>query len=595
MAAQHLVGHPPKVVLIGCYSTSFYMNSGGSGGSGDSGENNAASSNGQLSVSRSVLALFDECFEVPLPFASQRRLICRQVYDSWRASHHQSLGHEKEVNSVILDLMDADLDALADKWTAQPTVTLCVRIKTYLNRAQRDLEIHQNTVKRTLADSHQKKKKNHNPESLSSSSFPKRQQQVFGQQAAKKALYEAIIWPRKYAKLIQEFSCGIASSQKGQTTTQGGNSGGGNSNVGVKTLIPRVLNTQLFAAFENDTKQQHSESSGPPPAAAVDSSAKSRGFVIEVRMRSVLRGEIGTGEKALVDIFNTAKRNAPSIIFIDEFQAAFTSRSGEVGGGAARDGVGFTLSATLAGCLDDLREWNRFAGLESTVIVLAATNEPWAVDPSFLRPGRLGECVFVGPLDAEGRQAYAQHLVAEQWATVLNAGCWRGEAHCTAGTGGSFSIDGDGSSNGDADCDGDGDDDASHLSGNTLDELVSVLIEGTDGFTGADMKLLGIRALREVLRSREEAERRQKEDTSAGDTSSSSSGTGSAGIGASFTGDKVEVVGSGEVGVRGVCTCISEIALSNELRRAYEAAILTCECSVSDEEVYDYLLWQRDR
>jgi len=116
-----------------------------------------------------------------------------------------------------------------------------------------------------------------------------------------------------------------------------------------------------------------------------------------------VRGEeVGSGERRVRQLFAEAKRCAPSIIFIDEFQPVFSTRD-EGSGGSADEQVGATLSATLSGCFDDLTTWNRYSGPESLVTVIASTNEPWAVDRSFLRPQRLERCLFVGPLTNAGR------------------------------------------------------------------------------------------------------------------------------------------------------------------------------------------------
>lgn len=119
-----------------------------------------------------------------------------------------------------------------------------------------------------------------------------------------------------------------------------------------------------------------------------------------VRLSDVVRGEVGSSERKLREVFQEARATAPAIMFIDEFQALFVARE-QAGGGSA---AGSTLSAALAGCFDDLAVWNRYAGAEAQVTVVAATNEPWAVDVGFLRPGRLGRCLLVGPLDCCGRR-----------------------------------------------------------------------------------------------------------------------------------------------------------------------------------------------
>jgi SpoVK/Ycf46/Vps4 family AAA+-type ATPase len=128
-----------------------------------------------------------------------------------------------------------------------------------------------------------------------------------------------------------------------------------------------------------------------------------------MRLSEVVRGEVGTSERRVRSLFQEAKQAAPSIVFIDEFQALFTSRGRSEGADGGKSEVGSTLSAALAGCFDDLASWNRNAGPESMVTVVAATNEPWAVDSGFLRPGRLGKCLLVGPLDVSGRAAYVRN------------------------------------------------------------------------------------------------------------------------------------------------------------------------------------------
>lgn len=144
-----------------------------------------------------------------------------------------------------------------------------------------------------------------------------------------------------------------------------------------KTLLPRVLADELGCALVN------------------------------VRISDVVRGEVGTSERRVVQLFQEAKSSAPCVVFIDEFQALFTAR--EEGGGD-----GSTLTAALAGCFDDINTWNRHAGAESLVTVIASTNEPWAIDAGFLRSGRLDMCVFVGPLDAAGREEFLVGHIARR-------------------------------------------------------------------------------------------------------------------------------------------------------------------------------------
>lgn len=138
------------------------------------------------------------------------------------------------------------------------------------------------------------------------------------------------------------------------------------------------------------------------------------GAFIALNSTDVARAEVGSGEKMVAQAFNTAKKNSPAVVFIDEFQALFGERSGQ--GGSSR------LSSTLLVCMDDLKRWrelNSSASIRSfsnggdggDVVVLAATNTPWMIDKSFLRPGRFDRAVHVGLPDVENRtEIFDVHL-----------------------------------------------------------------------------------------------------------------------------------------------------------------------------------------
>lgn len=135
------------------------------------------------------------------------------------------------------------------------------------------------------------------------------------------------------------------------------------------------------------------------------------GAFISLDSSEIVQAEIGSSEKIIVSTFRTARENAPSVVFIDEFQALFTERSA---GGSGK------LTSTLLQCMDDIKIWkdaNRRSKDGSTaaisnhpdhfstsdlVLVLGATNTPWMVDNSFLRPGRFDRHVHVGlPSESE--------------------------------------------------------------------------------------------------------------------------------------------------------------------------------------------------
>ena len=142
------------------------------------------------------------------------------------------------------------------------------------------------------------------------------------------------------------------------------------------------------------------------------------GAFVSLSSSDIVHAEVGTGEKLLVSAFETARMNAPSVSFIDEFQALFTERSS---GGSSR------FTSTLLSLLDDIGRWenaDREARMnldkdtndeESSrrLVVLAATNTPWMVDKAFLRPGRFDHVVFVGLPDLADRQSIFQLLIKQ--------------------------------------------------------------------------------------------------------------------------------------------------------------------------------------
>ena len=104
---------------------------------------------------------------------------------------------------------------------------------------------------------------------------------------------------------------------------------------------------------------------------------------------------VGVGASRVRDLFNNAKKNAPSIIFIDEIDAIGRRRGNGMGGG--NDEREQTLNQLLV-------EMDGFEGDEG-VIVIAATNRSDVLDPALLRSGRFDRKVLVGLPDVRGREA----------------------------------------------------------------------------------------------------------------------------------------------------------------------------------------------
>ncbi|MDR2464661.1 MAG: ATP-dependent zinc metalloprotease FtsH [Streptococcaceae bacterium] len=104
---------------------------------------------------------------------------------------------------------------------------------------------------------------------------------------------------------------------------------------------------------------------------------------------------VGVGASRVRDLFETAKKTAPAIIFIDEIDAVGRQRGAGMGGG--HDEREQTLNQLLV-------EMDGFDGNEG-VIVIAATNRSDVLDPALLRPGRFDRQILVGRPDVKGREA----------------------------------------------------------------------------------------------------------------------------------------------------------------------------------------------
>ncbi|MBS4762234.1 ATP-dependent zinc metalloprotease FtsH [Carnobacteriaceae bacterium zg-ZUI252] len=103
---------------------------------------------------------------------------------------------------------------------------------------------------------------------------------------------------------------------------------------------------------------------------------------------------VGVGASRVRDLFDKAKKSAPSIIFIDEIDAVGRRRGNGMGGG--NDEREQTLNQMLV-------EMDGFEGNEG-VIVIAATNRSDVLDPALLRPGRFDRKIMVGNPDVKARK-----------------------------------------------------------------------------------------------------------------------------------------------------------------------------------------------
>ncbi|MDO4680523.1 MAG: ATP-dependent zinc metalloprotease FtsH [Aerococcus sp.] len=104
---------------------------------------------------------------------------------------------------------------------------------------------------------------------------------------------------------------------------------------------------------------------------------------------------VGVGASRVRDLFDTAKKQAPAIIFIDEIDAVGRKRGAAMGGGHDE------REQTLNQLLVELDGFND----KDNVIVIAATNRSDVLDEALLRPGRFDRQILVGRPDVKGREA----------------------------------------------------------------------------------------------------------------------------------------------------------------------------------------------
>jgi SpoVK/Ycf46/Vps4 family AAA+-type ATPase len=114
---------------------------------------------------------------------------------------------------------------------------------------------------------------------------------------------------------------------------------------------------------------------------------------VSVGLADILDMYIGNSERNIAELFGLVRREAPCVLFLDEIDALGQKRSS-------------AHNAGMRGAVVQLlTELDGVAGQNEGVFVLAATNQPWDVDPALRRPGRLDRTLLVLPPDAEARES----------------------------------------------------------------------------------------------------------------------------------------------------------------------------------------------
>ncbi len=121
-----------------------------------------------------------------------------------------------------------------------------------------------------------------------------------------------------------------------------------------------------------------------------------------VAIHDILDMYIGESERKLHAIFEKARSSAPSVLFFDELEALAGKRQ------HAREATSAKVVSQF------LTEMDGFAQDNRGVLILGATNVPWAVDSAFRRPGRFDRVLFVPPPDREAREAILRRLLEQR-------------------------------------------------------------------------------------------------------------------------------------------------------------------------------------
>jgi len=118
-----------------------------------------------------------------------------------------------------------------------------------------------------------------------------------------------------------------------------------------------------------------------------------------VAISDVLDMYIGESERKLNALFEKARSSAPAVMFFDELEALAGKRQ-------------YTRESTASKLVSQfLSEMDGFSQNNHGVLIIGATNVPWAVDSAFRRPGRFDRVLFVPPPDQDARRAILQRLL----------------------------------------------------------------------------------------------------------------------------------------------------------------------------------------
>jgi len=167
-------------------------------------------------------------------------------------------------------------------------------------------------------------------------------------------------------------------------------------------IIAPLENAELYAAY-GKAIGGGMLMYGPPGCGKTHLARATAGQIdsafISVGIHDVLDMYLGNSESKLHALFEYARSNVPCVLFFDEVDALGAKRS-DMRGTAGRQVINQFLAE-----LDGVKAGN------DGLLILAATNAPWSLDPAFRRPGRFDRVLFVPPPDATGAAAILRVLL----------------------------------------------------------------------------------------------------------------------------------------------------------------------------------------
>ena len=128
-----------------------------------------------------------------------------------------------------------------------------------------------------------------------------------------------------------------------------------------------------------------------------------------IGIHQILDMYLGNSERNLHALFELAREHAPAVLFFDEVDALAADRRD------LKQSAGRTLINQF------LAEMDGSVSSNENVLIIAATNAPWHIDPAFRRPGRFDRILFVPPPDEEAREAIIGVLAQSKPVTGLDA------------------------------------------------------------------------------------------------------------------------------------------------------------------------------